>query len=363
MSVFDFVMHTPQLYNLKIRDLILRSIRSFFWDRNFTEVETPLLVPAVIPESYLEYFRTELMDRNRKKKTMFLTTSPEASLKKLIAAGIGNCFEITRSFRNTETDSGTHNPEFTILEWYRVGVDYRRIMEDCESLVNHILERIQSSEFKSKNLIHNSKSNLTITYLNRSIDITLPWQRMSVSAALEQYTGVAFSDMVFPVNRNNPLLAFRNDKILKIAAGKGYNVHPDNSWEEIFNQIFLNEVEPAVKKSDKPVILYDYPYPMSALSKTKEKDPRLCERFELYIGGLEIGDCFTELTDYGEQARRFHEEQKLRTKLKKSMVKQDNDFLQALKRGLPECAGIAVGIDRLVMLFSGRKCIQDVIIG
>src|SRR3989338_10309204 len=120
-----------------IREKVIRAIRDYFYSQSFHEVETPLLVPGVIPESYLESFKTTLITRNRKRKSMFLTTSPEASMKKLLAAGMGNCFEITKSFRNTETGSLTHNPEFTILEWYRVGVQYMEIIKDCEELISH----------------------------------------------------------------------------------------------------------------------------------------------------------------------------------------------------------------------------------
>src|SRR3990167_8293058 len=128
-----------------ILEKVIRAIREFFYAKSFHEVETPLLIPAVIPESYLEYFETYLLDRNRGRRKMFLSTSPEASLKKLLAFGVGNCFEITKSFRNTETGSLTHNPEFTILEWYRVGAQYMDLIKDCEALITHICRSLKIS--------------------------------------------------------------------------------------------------------------------------------------------------------------------------------------------------------------------------
>ena len=153
--------------NLILREKIIDAVREYFKLEKFHEVETPLLVPSVIPESYLENFTTILFDRRRRRKKMFLTASPESSLKKIIVAGLGNCFEITRSFRNGETDSLLHSPEFTILEWYRVGADYKEIMKDCENLFNKI----------SINLgINNSN----ISYGNTKIDLAPPWEKITV---------------------------------------------------------------------------------------------------------------------------------------------------------------------------------------
>lgn len=326
-----------------IREKIIRAIRDFFYKKKFHEVETPLLVPSVIPESYLDVFETCLKDRLGNKRRMFLTTSPEASIKKLLAAGIGNCFEITKSFRNGETGSDTHNPEFTILEWYRVNANYKDIMKDCEELIFYIHKRIRNN----------------ITYKNKKIDITPPWERISIVDALEKYADINFNEIT-KNSKNSPM--FPVDKIAKTARKKGYSVTDNNSWEEIFNQIFLNEIEPHLGNHGKPTIIYDYPKPMAGLAKTKEDDPHLVERFEFYIAGLELGDCYSELTDYKEQADRFKREMQMIKKRKKTAVVADKDFLEALKIGLPQCSGIAVGIDRLVMLFADAPSIKDTLL-
>ena len=321
------------IQNLILREKIIDAIRDYFKKENYHEVETPLLVPTVIPESYLEHFTTTLFDRRRNKSKMFLASSPEASLKKLLVLGLENCFEITKCFRNGETDSYLHSPEFTILEWYRVGVNYKIIMDDCENLFVYIANKLRAT---ANNLIFN---NLNIIYQGKIIDLTPPWERISVIEALKKYANVDFDEI--------PNL----EKICKKAKLKGYSVDKNNNWEEIFNQIFLNEVEPHLGTKGKPTIIYDYPRAMAALAKLKKDDPRVSERFELYIGGLELGDCYSELTDWKEQEARFNKELDLIQKSNKTSVKPDKDFIISLKKGLPECAGMAMGIDRIVMLF------------
>lgn len=316
--------------NFFIREKVIKAIRSFFYQNNFHEVETPLLVSSVIPESYLDVFETYLKDRKGNKKKMYLTTSPESSIKKLLVSGIGNCFEITKSFRNCETGSLLHNPEFTILEWYRVGATYKDIMKDCEDLF----------VFICKNILNND---LVITYQGKKIDLTPPWEKISVEEAFIKYAKTPYETI------NN----FK--KISKVAKELGYSINKNDTWETLFHQIYLNEVEPHLGVN-KPTIIYDYPRPLGALSKIKEDDPRFCERFEFYIGGLELGDCYTELTDFVEQKKRFAIE------LTKTSVSPDEDFLEALKIGLPDCSGIAVGVDRLVMLFTNAKTIQETLL-
>lgn len=327
------------LNNLYLREKIVDLIREYFKKEKFHEIETPLLVPSVIPESYLEAFTTTLLDRRRNKRIMFLTASPEASLKKLLAAGIGNCFEITRSFRNGETDSFSHFPEFTILEWYRTRADYKEIMEDCEMLFGYIQNKINAQKLKiNKNSLY---------YNDQFIDLTPAWERISVVDALQKYSAITFDDIV------------QKSKIVKVAQLKGYQVTKRNSWEEIFNQLFMNEIEPHLGTHGHPTIIYDYPLQMAALAKLKTEDPRFSERFELYIGGLELGDCYTELTDWKEQTNRFDSEMELLKYSRKTPVKPDIEFIEALKSGLPKCAGMAIGVDRMVMLFGNMKNINE----
>ncbi len=321
----------PQLWSkFFTRQKIIQSIREFFYQKNFQELTTPILVPAVIPESYLDFFTTYLYNRKGKKTKMYLITSPEASIKKLLVAGAGNCFEITKSFRNKETGSRFHNPEFTILEWYRLNANYKDIMLDCENLITFLCQEFNNQTLK-------------INYQGKIIDLTPPWERITVDQALLKYAKVKYEEID------------NLRKIKQVALRKGYSVKHNDNWETLFHQIYLNEVEPFLGQN-RPTIIYDYPKQLAALAKIKTEDPRFAERFEFYIGGLELGDCYTELTDPHEQKIRF------RNELKKIKVKADKDFLTALSYGLPNCAGIAVGIDRLVMLLTNAKTIQETLL-
>lgn len=354
MKTWQKLRKDPKLWQRYfVREKVIRVIRKFFLERNYHEVETPQLVPSVIPESYLESFTTTLLTRKREKKHLFLTASPEASLKKLVAAGIGNCFEITKSFRNGETHSNLHNPEFTILEWYQVGADYFDVMEECERLIVHIghfLARLQASALQRR-----------ITYQGKEIDMTVPFQRISVIQALKKYADVDFDEITNKSAIKDENI-FSKECIFPVTKKKGYSIEKDSTWEQLFNQIFLNEVEPALAKENKPFFVYDYPKPMAALAKIKGDDPRFAQRFELYIAGLELGDCYTELTDWHEQKIRFDEQLNEIKRLGETNIKPDLDFIAALKEGLPDCSGMAVGIDRLVMLFANCKTVQETLL-
>lgn len=329
----------PQFF---IREQVITAIRRFFLDRDFHEVETPLLTGSLPPESYLEVFETTLYDRAGNKNRAYLPTSPEPFLKKLLVAGIGNCFTITKSFRNTETNSKTHNPEFTILEWYRTDADYRDIMADCEELIIFINTYLLRSQTKNRRKLNSNQ----LLYQGKLVDIATPWERISMAEAFKKYAGL---------NLNNLL---GRDQMAKAAAAKGYKVEKADSWEKIFHLIFLNEIEPKIGLL-KPTFLYDYPAKLAALSRRKHTDPRYAERFEFYINNLELGDAYSELTDWREQAHRFQEEQQERIRLGKTDHPVDLDFINALKTGMPPTGGIAVGVDRLIMLFANVTDIRD----
>jgi len=239
MKTWQRLRNNPKLWERYfVRERVIKAIREFFEREKFHEVETPLLIAHPPAESYLDVFETTLLDRNRKPTKAYLSTSPEVPLKKLMAAGLGNCFSLTKAFRNMETQSKLHNPEFTILEWYRVGVDYVDIMKDCEKLLQSIAGN-------------------TLIYQKKQIDFTTPWERITVADAFKKYADVNFDDF------------FDNAKV--IARKKGYTVEPCTTWEELFNQIFLNEVEPHLGQG-RPTILYEFPAAMAALAKKKESD-------------------------------------------------------------------------------------------
>jgi lysyl-tRNA synthetase class 2 len=337
MKTWEKIKENPSLLEkYLIREKVINSVRSFFSDRLFHEVQTPILVPTPSCEANLEVFQTELKTFSGLKRKAFLIMSPEYSIKKLLSAGIGNCFEITRCFRNDEEISSSHNPEFTMLEWYRINASYLEIMEDFERLFVKIVKDL------------NPKTDLAKwVYQNRTYDISLPWIRITVSEAFEKFAGVDTEKLL------------SSKKLIKIAKERGYQVGKRTTWEEIFYQILFNEVEPSLKSTNKPYFLYDYPASQASLSKRKASDPRFAERFEVFLAGIELGNCFSELTDAKEQKARFIKDLKVRREMGKSKIAIDNELIKALSRGMPEVAGIAVGVDRLIMLTGDFPNISD----
>ncbi|MFZ5845630.1 MAG: EF-P lysine aminoacylase EpmA [Patescibacteria group bacterium] len=333
MKTWEKLRQNPRLWERYfVRERLIRAVRNFFTEKGFHEIETPLLIARPPAESYLDVFETTLYDRQRRRQKAYLSTSPEVALKKLMVAGVGNCFSLTKSFRNMETQSQLHNPEFTILEWYRVDADYQDLMIDCEQLLLSINRLIGNKNF--------------LIYQGEKIDLSPPWERLTVAHAFKRYSHIDLTHaLTLPVMR-------------KLAEVKGYKVEKETTWEELFHQIFLNEVEPRLGRG-KPTVLYEFPASFAALAKKKESDPRWVERFEFYIAGLELGDAYSELTDWREQEERFKKEIKEIKRLRKTIYDYDHDFIRALKTGLPKCAGIAVGVDRLVMLFTDTTDIAE----
>lgn len=327
--------NNPELFtSYFVREKVLKSLRSFFAKSHYHEVEVPLLTPSLIPESYLEIFETQLLDANRKPQKAYLTPSPELFLKKLLVSGIGNCFTLTKSFRNTETFSNLHNPEFTMLEWYRVEADYLDLMDETEALFLHIAKELGKSE--------------TISYQGKKVMLAAPWERLTMVEAWKKHAHINLLDyMELPPMR-------------KLAQKKGYVVELHHTWEQLFNQIYLNEVESKLGQG-RPTFIYEFPSAMAALAKKKASDPRFAERFELFIEGLELCDGYSELSDWKEQEARFIAETEERKRLGKIDHPYDVDFINALKVGLPRCSGNAVGIDRLIMLFADVAKISDVL--
>lgn len=307
MQTWQRIKNDPKLLNqYLVREKVMDTIRSFFKNQGFKEVFTPTLVPIPSIEPNLEVFKTELRTSKGVKRDGYLIMSPEFSIKKLLAAGIGNCFEITKCFRNEEEVSPLHNPEFTMLEWYRINADYKDVMNDFEQLLIGII----GSE--------------KMVYQGQEYDLSSPWPRITVSDAFKKYA---------------------NKDVLKVS-------------DEEFYKIFFNEIEPALAKSHKPFFIYDYPISQASLSRPA-KDPRFAERFEVFLAGVELGNCFSELTDGMEQKRRFEMDLAERKRLGKTIYPIDEDLIEALKSGLPPVSGIAVGVDRLIMLASDVSNVAD----
>jgi elongation factor P--(R)-beta-lysine ligase len=307
-------------------------VRAFFKEQGFFEAQTPALVASAGQEPYLSPFKINFLDERNKKYQGFLITSPEYSLKKLLAGGFDKVFELARVFRQNESFGGTHNPEFTMLEWYRQNSDYTQIMKDTENLVCFLAKKIKSSEI--------------ISYQGQKINLTPPWPRLTVKELFLKYAGI-------DLDKAKTLADFK-----KQVKNKSYSKF--NDWNDIFYLVFLNEIEPNLPK-DKPVFVCDYPLPQASLSKRKEKNSFYAERFEVFVAGMELGNAFSELVDIKEQAERFKEEHALRKKLGKDNIPIDKDLLFALELGILPSGGIAVGLERLQMLLLDVKNINDIL--
>ena len=299
---------SKKLNKFEQRAIIIDAIRAFFKKEGFLEVDTPCLVNLPGMEPYLDPLKTEKITGQGKKKNAYLITSPEYAMKKLLADGFEKIYTICSCFRNGESPSSLHNTEFKMLEWYRANSDYNKIMQDTENLIYNINKKLNNSDF--------------LEYQGKKIDLSPPWPR------------IKFSD-IYP------------EKI------------KSEQDEKIFHQVFADEIEPGLGW-DKPVIIQDYPACMAALSKLKNKDT--AERFEVYIAGIELANAFSELTDWEEQKKRLEQELELRKDLEKQIYPIDNTFIETLKCGMPESGGIAMGVDRLIMLLTNSRSLKEVIL-
>jgi lysyl-tRNA synthetase class 2 len=318
-----------------LRDPVFDAIRAFFKGKGFHEVETPLFVRCPGMEPYLDVFPATWKTARGESHAGFLTTSPEYAMKKLLVAGIAPLFQICKSFRSGEDVSSRHNPEFTILEWYRTHTDYTSIMRDCEELFRHVARSLDPASGGNG-----------WRYAGQWIDFAAPWERLSVQEAFRRYADLD--------------LFVSESALIDVARQKGYALTQDTTWEQAYHQIFLNEIEPHLGRTV-PTILYDYPVALAALSRPSPRDPRVAERFELYVAGIELANAFSELTDAEEQLRRLRAEWEERRALGKTLYDIDEDFVHALATGLPPSAGIALGADRMVMLFADVRSIREVL--
>ncbi len=320
---------------LEARDRIVTAVRAFFQARGFVEVETPALQVSPGLEPHLKAFATELAEPFgvRPSRRLYLHTSPEYAMKKLLAAGVPRLYQLARVFRN-EQRSDTHHPEFTMLEWYRAEADTRMLMEDSEALLQKVAHVAGRATWR---------------WQGSACDVSAPAERLSVAEAFGRYAGV---DVL--------ALADDVDALKREAQRLGLATQDHDTWEDAFFRVFLARVEPHLGQGA-PTFLHDYPIALAALARAKYGDPRVAERFELYVCGLELANAFGELTDAAEQRRRFARDNATRERLYGERYPVDDDFLAALDHGLPMSAGIALGFDRLVMLAVGAETIDDVL--
>jgi lysyl-tRNA synthetase class 2 len=325
--------------NLEARARMLGAVRDFFAASDYLEVDTPALQVSPGLEPHLRAFATVLHDpEGGGARPRYLHTSPEFAMKKLVAGGLPRIWQLAHVYRDGER-SATHHPEFAMLEWYRAGASYRDLMAECETLLSAVQAAAGCAALR---------------WRGRAADARLPWRRLTVAEAFERHTGIdLLSTAPEPARPDAALLA-------AAAARSGIAAHPGDDWEALFFRIFLERIEPNLGIGA-PTILHDYPLALAALSRPKPDDPRLAERFELYVCGLELANAFGELTDPAEQRRRFAADQARKLALYGETYPIDEDFLAALDHGLPQCAGIALGFDRLVMLATGAEHIEEVL--
>lgn len=287
---------------MRLRSRIIQSIRRFFLQRDYLEIETPCRIPAPAPESHIDAVASG---------AWFLQTSPELCMKRLLAAGYPRIFQICRCFREKER-GGRHLPEFAMLEWYRAEADYEALMDDCEEIFRAVCRELFGRE--------------SFMFQGSGIDLAAPWPRISVAEAFDRYAGVAMHDA--------------------LKAGT-------------FNELMAFSIEPRLG-GGRPVFLYDYPVELGALARAKQTDPSVAERFELYIAGIELVNAFSELIDTAEQRSRFEKETAQRAAAGKTVYPFPQKFIDCLER-MPQSAGAALGVDRMVMLFADKAEIDEVV--
>ena len=311
--------------NLRKRARIIAGIRRFFDEKGFVEVDTPLMVPQPGMEPHLEAFQTTY-----ERRQFYLHTSPEYAMKRLLAAGFERIYQICKVFRH-EPVGRMHTPEFTMLEWYRAYADYTDIMVDTEYLIAGLATNLHGEP--------------VVRTDQCAVDLTPPWERLTVREAMLRYAGIAADPY--------------SDTAAFIRQAGHSTVDKDDSPEVAFFKVFLDRVEPHLGLQ-KPTILYDYSAPMAALAKRKSSAPDLAERFEVYIAGVELCNAFTELNDPDEQRQRLEEEAAQRVREGNPVYPIDECFLSALEYGMPPSGGIALGVDRLIMLLTGASSIGEV---
>ena len=321
--------HALRRPGLIARGRIREAIRRRLTDEGFTEVECAALQRSPGNEAHLHAFRTDMVGHDGGARPLYLHTSPEFAAKSLLAAGETKIFEFARVFRNRERGA-LHHPEFVMLEWYRVGAPYETLMKDCTGFVRLAAEVAGAGTF---------------SFRGRTADPFAEAERLTLAQAFDRYAGI---DMLKVLDDRDAL-----------AAVAGVRTAPDDTWADIFSRILVEKIEPNLGNG-RPTILCEYPTSEAALARPKPADPRLAERFELYICGVELANAFAELTDADEQRRRFELEMDEKQRLYGERYPIDEAFLAALAR-MPPASGAALGFDRLAMLATGAPRVEDVI--
>jgi lysyl-tRNA synthetase class 2 len=327
-----------QLRNARARARLNAAVRAALGAMGYEEVETPCLVPAPGMEPHIDAFQTAFRpEGGGVARPLWLHQSPEYAMKRLLADGLERVFQLARVFRNGEL-SRAHNPEFTMLELYRAGTDYRGIMADSERLLEACARALSPD------------GSARTRRGDRSLELAPPWEVLTVEEAFRRHAGVDLGACTGDAAR-----------LAAAARAAGHDPGPPGErFDDVFFRIMLDAVEPRLGIG-RPTWLVDWPASMAALSRVKPEDPRWAERFELYAGGLELANGFTELTDEAEQRARLVEEQALRARFGRPVYPLDEPFLEAVGR-MPPAGGVAIGLDRVLMLLTGAASIDEVLL-
>ncbi|MBW6424413.1 EF-P lysine aminoacylase GenX [Rhizobium sp. XQZ8] len=318
------------------RNAVQTALRGFFSTQDFIEVYTATLQVSPGNETHLHAFTTEAIAIDGGRAPLYLHTSPEFACKKLLAAGEQRIFTFAHVYRNRERGP-LHHPEFTMLEWYRVGENYEQLMADCAAMLALAAETAKTKRFAFRGM---------------ETDPLAEPQRITLAEAFDRYAGI---DLLSSIADNG-----ETDRDL-LAAGlakAGLRVSSDDTWADLFSKVLVEKIEPHLGQG-RATILCEYPVSEAALARPSARDPRVAERFELYACGVELANAFGELTDAGEQRRRFEHEMSEKARIYGERYPIDEDFLDALS-AMPEASGAALGFDRLAMLATGASRIDQV---
>ncbi|MDB5459321.1 MAG: Lysine--tRNA ligase [Caulobacteraceae bacterium] len=319
------------------RGRIRSAVRGWFEARDFVEVEAAALQVSPGNEAHLHGFATEAIGPDGTRAPLYLHTSPELACKKLLAAGETRIFDMAKVWRNRERGP-LHHPEFTMLEWYRAGEPYQTLMEDCGELLALAAEAAGAR---------------ALQFRGREADPFAQAERVTLAEAFHRFAGI---DLLATVGGDGQT---DRDGLAAAATAAGIRVAGDDTWSDVFSRVLVEKVEPQLGMG-RPTILCEYPVAEAALARPKPGDPRVAERFELYACGVELANAFGELTDAGEQRRRFEAEMAEKARVYGERYPIDEDFLAALEIMPPAC-GAALGFDRLVMLATGAQRIEQVL--
>jgi lysyl-tRNA synthetase class 2 len=303
------------------RSKVIAAVRRFLDGEGFIEVETPVLQP-LYGGALARPFTTH---HNQLGRTLYLRIATELYLKRLIVGGLERVYEIGKDFRNEGVDP-THNPEFTMLEWYEAYADYTTVADRCERLIAYVAEQAGYAG---------------------PVDFSPPWRRETLSEAILERTGIDIRQLT------------ERDQLAEAMSSRGFAVPEDDSWPQLVDELLSKHVEPTLTE---PTLLLDYPVALSPFAKRHRSEDGLVERFEIFVGGVELGNAFTELNDPDEQRRRFEQQRELARAGDEEAQPYDEAFIQALEYGMPPTGGIGIGIDRLVMLLTGARSIREVVL-